>query len=261
VLEVARLTWRHQRGALIGWSLALLALAALTIAFYPSISAQYKDVFEAMPEALREAFGGGADITTLEGFLVVEWMSYIALAYAVFAVSQGARSLAGEEQDGTLDLVLALPLGRVRVLAEKAGALLASLLVLSLASSLGFLIGGLLGGVDAEPAGLVRMGLSTWPVSVLFLSMAVLGSAAFHGRGTASLPATLYVVAAYFVDLFAPLVPGLADLRYGSVFHYFGESRPLSEGIDAVYWGGTLAASALLLAAAAALFQQKDIKG
>jgi ABC-type transport system involved in multi-copper enzyme maturation permease subunit len=54
------------------------------------------------------------------------------LLFLIFAIGQGSGAIAGEEERGTLDLLLANPRSRVRIVLEKFGAL--ALMTLGLAA-------------------------------------------------------------------------------------------------------------------------------
>ena len=65
-------TLRDQRHSLIWWGVGLVALAAMTLLFYPSFrdSPEFDELYEQMPEWLAQAFVGEfSDFTSPEGFL------------------------------------------------------------------------------------------------------------------------------------------------------------------------------------------------
>lgn len=261
MLDVTWLTLRQQRGALIGWSIGLFLLAALIMAFYPVIGEEYAQLFDALPEELRETFGRNGDFATVEGFLSVEYLSYVGILYAIFAVAQGTRALAGEEEDGTFDILLGQPITRVRVILEKALATIVAIAGLGLVSSVGLLAGALVASVDVRVASLLLVGLDLVPLSIVLYGFALLGSALFHQRGRATLIASAYVVLAYFINLFAPLAQDLDPLKWLSMFYYHGRSDALHGDLDPLYWAVSFAASAVLFGLAVLRFDRKDLHG
>ncbi len=261
MLDVARLAWHHQRHALVGWAAGIALMAGITIALYPIIGPEYEELFDAMPEGLREAFGGEASLGTLEGFLSVEFQSYIPLLFAIYAISQGARSLAGEEELGTFDILLSQPVPRIQVVAQKTLALSLGCLVLALSAGIGLVVGGLLAGVDGNYGRIFMTGLDLWPISMFFLGLGVLGSAVFHQRVRASVVATIYTAAAYFINLFAPLAEVIEPFQWLSIFKYYLDSRPLSGAVDPVYWLVGLGGAAVMFAVATWQFDRKDLTG
>ena len=81
------------------------------------------------PEALKAfiGFGGGIDYATGAGYLGIELFSFmVPLLLLVAAIGAGARAIAGEEERGTMDLLLSNPIGRSRVVLEKGAAIVSS---------------------------------------------------------------------------------------------------------------------------------------
>src|SRR5262245_6353604 len=107
---------RERRRSLAWWLLGLAALTALTIAFYPSIrdDPALSDYAENLPESLRALFAGGElDLTSPAGYLNSQLFALTApLIFLIFAIGNGAGAVAGEEERGLLDLILAQPLRR-----------------------------------------------------------------------------------------------------------------------------------------------------
>jgi ABC-2 type transport system permease protein len=114
--EVLAETLRERRRSLAWWTLGLVALVALNVAFYPSVrdSAGISDYGRDLPEAARALFAGGElDIASPAGYLNSQVFALMApLLLLIFTIGAGASAVAGEEERGTLDLLLAHPLRR-----------------------------------------------------------------------------------------------------------------------------------------------------
>ena len=107
-------------------------MAALMVAVYPSVrdNPALNKMVESYPEALKasSAFGGNVDYASGAGYLSSELFSFmVPLLLLVAAIGAGARATAGEEERGTLDLLLANPISRRRLVLEKLAALAAEL--------------------------------------------------------------------------------------------------------------------------------------
>ncbi|MGM0818723.1 MAG: ABC transporter permease subunit, partial [Actinomycetota bacterium] len=116
---------RLQRRALGLWAVALAAVTALYASFYPTMgtTAEMQGLVDSLPEGMITAFGW-EDITSPAGYLSSTVYGLIAPALLlVHAVALGARLLAGQEEDGTLELEASAPVGRRRLLAERLAAL------------------------------------------------------------------------------------------------------------------------------------------
>src|SRR5450756_971360 len=79
--------------------------------------------YTSMPQVFRSMMNisSEADVGSLA--YGVMYASYGALTLAALALAMGGASIAGEERDGTIGLLLANPKSRTRVLASKAAAL------------------------------------------------------------------------------------------------------------------------------------------
>lgn len=106
-----------------GGALRLLRRFFFYNLFYPSIQNQpgLNKLLESYPKELTALIGHVGDITSPEGFLRAEVFSFLLpLLLLIFAIGFGARSIAGEEEEKTLDLVLATPISRLQLVVAQA---------------------------------------------------------------------------------------------------------------------------------------------
>ena len=73
------------RGQVLGWGLGMGAMLALTVTLFPSISDLYGELLSELPDTWAGLIGDG-DLSTLAGYLSVEFFSYAPIAFAVFAI-------------------------------------------------------------------------------------------------------------------------------------------------------------------------------
>ena len=171
-------TLRDQRRSLLWWSLSMVGLPFVTILFYPSMAnmPEINKMTEEMPEQLLRAFAGEfTDWTSPEGFLNSQlFFVLVPLLFLVLAIARGSSAIAGEEERGTLDLLLSNPLSRWRVVVEKFGAMVTATLALALAFWVGLVIGAIV--VDMEIS-FVGMGQATLSAAILGLAFGTLALA------------------------------------------------------------------------------------
>src|SRR5918992_6085141 len=113
-----RHTLRAQRLKLLAVLVALAAWGFLMPTIYATFGADLRQLFESgiFPEEFAN-FGGG-DVFTLSGSIALGLAHPIAVALvSVFAVGFSAASVAGERQRGTLEILLARPISRLRLYA------------------------------------------------------------------------------------------------------------------------------------------------
>ena len=179
-------TVRDLRRPLTWWVIGMVALIAVTVLFYPSISdaPEFDDLAEQMPEALLRAFAGGvADFTSPVGFLNSQlFILMVPLLFLVYALNVGSGAIAGEEEKGTLDLLLANPVKRWRVVAEKFIAMTVGITVLGLALWLGTAVSARAVGMDISVVRVAEASLSATLLGLAFGSIALAVGCAFGKR-------------------------------------------------------------------------------
>ena len=116
-------TLRDLRRGFAWWCVGLIGLVSMMIAVYPTVrdNPSLNKLVQDYPEALKAfiAFGGSLDYVSGAGYLGSELFSFmIPLLFLVAAIGNGAGSLAGEEERGTLEFLLAHPVSRTRVAVE-----------------------------------------------------------------------------------------------------------------------------------------------
>jgi ABC-2 type transport system permease protein len=251
----------HWRG-LLGWGLGLVAMAALEFAVYPAIrdsAAEFNKLIDAYPDAFKSMFAI-QDFTSGAGFLNAELFSLtVPLVLVVLGISFGAGATAGEEERKTIDLLLANPLPRWRVVAEKLLALVVALVaigaVLLATLCTGVALLGMGVGIDrlaAGVAGAVLLGLCLGT-----LAMAV--GCATGRRGLAAGVAAAVALAGWLVNSLAPMVEGLAPWRKLTLFYQYLGHDPLRTGLDLGNAAVLVAVAVLLALAALAAFDRRDL--
>ncbi|GGI07674.1 ABC transporter permease subunit [Egicoccus halophilus] len=260
-LAVLRGVLRDRRRSLLLWSVALAAITAVYVSFYPAMGEGADlDVFvENLPEGLVSALGYD-QIGTSGGYLGSTVFGILGPALLlVFAIGWGARTLAGAEEDGTLELELTSPVSRTQVYLERLAALWLG--VLLLAAVVFATTVGLIAVLDME---LATVNVLAGSVGLLLLglalgTLAVAVGAATGRRGIALGTAAGVAVLAFVADAIGPMVDGLGWLTAVSPWSWYLGEDPLVEGFDGV--GLSLLAALAVVAALAGLvrYRHRDL--
>lgn len=243
-----------------GW---VISAASLTLLLLFAMVA-YRDVdlsaYSEFPEAYRSLLRIGDDIDV--GGLAVGYVfgSFGGIVVAAMALVMGASSIAGEEWNGTMKILLANPKSRTYVLVSKAGALvlLAGLSVFALwvpVQPIAALLGVEIGGLEVEALALHLFGNGVFWGSVAMAISAVTG-----GRNAAIGATTGILVLSFVAVGLLPLVEGLEGLRQLSPWYYFDGSDPLHNGVAWGHLAVLLCASLLFFAMAVVGFNRRDLK-
>jgi len=252
-----------RRRSLIWWTLGIVGLIGLTIAFYPSVrdTEGLSDYSRDLPEAARALFvGGELDITSPAGYLDSQVFAFMApLLLLIFAIGFGAASIAGEEDQGTIDLLLAQPLARSRLALEKVGALTALVLILSLVLLVSVLVSDEIFGLDADIEGVVAASGGAGLLALCFGTLALAIGCVLRGRGRAIAVSASLALAAWMLDGLGQVVNPLDPWRPLSPFYHALGRDPLRDGIPLASWLLLLALTAVLAGLSALALSRRDI--
>ncbi len=254
-------TFHEERRAVTGWTLGLVALALTMLAMYPTIRGndQFSKLFESYPKAFREMFGV-ADYTSGPGYLRAEVFSLTGpLLLSIFAIIWGSDLTAGEEQRRTIDILMANPVSRRRVVLEKWAAFLVGTAIAAAGLWLTLLVVGPLVQLDVAVTALSAAVLASWLVAVVFGTIALLVGTATGRRGLARGLGALVAVAAYLVSSLSELVSALRPIRPASPWYHALGVDPLAGGFQLFHLA--LLVGALLVATALAIvtFDRRDL--
>jgi ABC-2 type transport system permease protein len=255
---------RDRRRSLISWGLGIGAYVALIVAFWPSIrgSSEITKAIENYPDAMKEFFGGAAafDYTRPGGFLNTQLFSLILpLLIAMFAIGFGAGTLAGDQRRNTLDLELALPLERSRVVQEKAASLVSSVTALTVLTTLVILAVGVAVDLHIGVANIAAACVGAGLIALLHGLLALTIGAGTGNRALALGVSAAAFVAGYLIQALSGLVDALKPLRFISPLHQANGSIPINTGFPVWHLLLLLAVCALLVVAAVALFGRRDV--
>jgi len=257
----AKSLWDARR-SLPGWTLAIVGLALMYSAFWPSVnSPAMADALAAYPAGVLDALNAG-DLTTPAGYLGGSvYGLLVPLLVAVFMIAAGARSIAGDEDAGTIDLVLAHPVSRPRLALQRLGGALTAMAVVTavLSGALVPLRGAFELG-DVPVSGFLAMNLQLALFGAVFGTLAFAIGAATGSRGVALGASAAVAVLGYLANSVFPQLTALEWTRSVSVFHWYLGGEPLTNGVQ---WGGVtamLATTAVLAVAGTALFARRDLK-
>jgi ABC-2 type transport system permease protein len=178
----------------------------------------------------------------------------------VFSIGAGAGAVAGEEERGTLDLVLAHPVRRRDYVVQRFVALAALVGALSVVLLVTVAATSLLVDLEIGFGKLVAASVSVGLLAVLFGAIALAVGASRPGRAPAIAVATGLAVAAWLLDGLAQAVDLLDPVRPVSPFYQALGHNPLREGVP---WSGCAIMSAMtviLVVGAVLGFERRDVR-
>jgi ABC-2 type transport system permease protein len=246
-----------RRRSVIAWGLPLGLMSAFIVAIFPSVEDALGKVSQDYPSGLKEAFGIG-ELAKVEQYLHAEMLSLIvplALGYlAVRAISSG---LSGAAETGRLDVLLSAPVSRSRLVAAGFVATAIELAAVLVVTGLLTGAGSILSGADLSFGPAVAGFANVWPLALVFAGLGAVATGWSLRTSVVTGSVAGALVAMYVIDLVGRLDPGLSEIRYLSVFKYYGNA--IEDGIDPLAFAGVTAAAALLCVLGAWLFERRDV--
>jgi beta-exotoxin I transport system permease protein len=263
VTELVRKEVRDQRRALVGWGIGLAGMVLMYSSFWPSVrdnADQFASYLENLPDALKSVIGE-LSLGTPVGYLQSELFSFLGPALIlVFAIGVGARCLAGEEEQGTLDLLVVMPIRRGMIVLQKFAALALTALSLGVVLWISVVVVGRLFGLDVAIADIAAATLHLLLLGIAFGAIAMfLG--AWRGRRSLAIGLTAALaVGTFILNAFAPTVEGFAWAARLSPFFYYGNSLPLRNGLHVGHALVLVALATVALIGSVVAFDRRDLR-
>ncbi|MDT3437344.1 ABC transporter permease subunit [Haloarcula sp. 1CSR25-25] len=263
MFEVTRYEGRRRmRGTAV--LTVLLAVYALLIVFlYPSIaesSVDFEEYVESLPPAFQEGFVGSANFSTVEGFLSIEMYQFLwLLLLGLYVAYSGGALVAGDVETGQLDMLLATPISRSRVVVEKYLSLLVPVLGVNLVTPFVVYVGLLAIDETIDPVSLFALHLLSIPYLLMCAGVGLLLSvrldrADIAQRGGIGAVFGLFLLDTVSTDTDFEWLGALSPTRY------FSPVDILSEGTYDVAGALLLLAGAIAcVGVSVVLFQRRDI--
>jgi len=249
------------RHGLIGWSIGVALTVWVMAAIWPSMQSMDIDALLAQyPEPLKEAFNV-ADYGTGTGYLNGELFSIVLPAiFAVYAIGRGARLVAGEEQDGLLELVAVTPTTRTSILLQRAAALVVGVSVLGAVLWAAILLGSVVTGMEVGVVPAARAAFLVSLLGVEFGAVAIAVGAASGRRSIALAVTGGLAVAAYLLYLVGQLVEDVRPYRWLSPVYQAIVDGPIGPSLPGLAVLMPLVAL-VAVGVAVPVFERRDLAG
>ena len=205
---VIKWTFWQRRWSTIWWVIGIVAFIILQLAFYPTIRDQATELeksFSELSDSAVALFSDTGDFFSPIGYLSGQiFYLMLPLLLGALAIAAGSSLIGREEREGTLELLLARPISRSRLMLSKA---LVGLIIITIVSLIAGLTTAALSKVVDLPVPFDNIMLATFAATALAISF---GAIAFMitmlGRTarTASIGvAGLFAIAGYLLSSLA----------------------------------------------------------
>jgi ABC-2 type transport system permease protein len=228
-------TIKEKRSFFIILCIVSIVTLWMFVALFPTVSkqsAEYEKLLGSFPKELWEIFGiknGNLSMSTLEKYVSVEMFSLLwPILNISFFISVGVSLIAGEIDKGTIEILLSLPVSRLKMFFAKylGGALLiAALCFVSIYSIIPIAKAY---DITYRIEVYHKLFLTGLLFSLSGYSVVILLSVIFE-KGRAILLGTGIYLMMYIMPIIGSLKDSLKDLQYFSFFHYLDAPQILSE--------------------------------
>jgi len=232
--------------AILGWGFGLIIFGAVYISIFPGMFEQmtvFKDL------SIYKIVG--MQLGSIEGYIASVVLAYIPVLVGIYCIVTSTSTLAGEEDNGTLELIVSMPLSRWQILTAKALALSVVVLFLMIIAAIGNAV--LLEvikfntPINVTPFGLFLALISSLPLAVGLIMIGIFLGAILPNRRIAAIVMTVYFIASYFGENLARMVKSLEPIKYFSLFNYYNTT-------ETIFTEGAQLSDILILIGIAAVF-------
>lgn len=252
------------RKSAIIWTIVLIALAALFLSVYPSMTndaADFKNMLGSYPPAVRAMLGINLDyITSMLGFYSIIF-TFIILCGAIQAMNLGTSILSKESRERTADFLLVKPVSRFEIVTAKLLAALTTILAIDIVFfAVSTILANSVKTADFDVKLFFMINLTMLFVQLIFLALGICISV-FFKKLKSVLPVSLGVVIGLYM-VGALISTGKNDdaARIISPFKYYDMTYIIKNGS---YETPYLIASAIIIVIAVAvsylIYIKKDI--
>jgi ABC-2 type transport system permease protein len=256
--NVTRLDLRLRRRSTIWYAAGMAVYTLVVVVLYPSF--RHQTSLNSLSGSTAAAlFGITGPLTSPGGWLNANiYGNFFPLIMLLLTVGYGAAAVAGQDEDGTLALVTALPIRRRAILLQKAGAMTVQALLLAVAVAVCVVIGrGFQLSISPADTIAVSVALVLMGLDFGLITMAV--GAATGRRGTALGAGAGLAAASYLVSSLASAISGIRPARYLSLLYWSAGNDQISRGVSAADFAVLLAVGMAALVAAVVIFRRADL--
>ena len=256
-------TLRDYRIPILGWGIGMGLVVVSPMASVSTLLTTPEA--RAQLVSLAATFAWNADVVavdTIGGYATFKIGIFIFLI-ALWPLLAASRMLRGEEEVGTLDVLLSLPRPRLRVALEKLAAMWAALLAMGLLIGLIVFAGGRQFGADFGLGNALLFGLNLALICAVIGGLALLISQFTQERGPAAGWTAGLLLVFIVLDMVHRIFPNSEWISRLSPIYYYNQTKALvpSYGVNPGAMLLLLALALVLSGVAVWLFAHRDVGG
>lgn len=264
-MRVFKRELRRNLKAFLIWTVSTAMFLAMIVAFYPYIAdnaMDYERMLEQLPPAMLSAFNlDQLSLADPLGWYGTEGYVLFLIFASVYAIQLGAGILSKEEDERTIDFLLAKPISRAQIVWEKIWGMNIYLLFFNVICSAVTFVGLEMVKQQAyDRLTLLYLFTAAYMVQIVFASLGLLMSV-FITKAKAILPLSIGIaLGSYIISVMAKMSEQVESLKYFTPFSYAEAGEIVSNGrLSPVYMALSLFLIAASLYGTLYFYQRKDI--
>ena len=208
------------------WGILLTLWASIYISVFPEVGEQFTEFAD-----MEIMLAFNMDMATMEGFISSVVVQIMPLILGFYVITLATNTLGGEEENGTLELVVAMPLKRWQIVTMKTLALLTFIFLILLVFSAGCaLVLNLV--IASNPDMVINITemqlfialLASYPLMVALFGISLFLSAFMPTRRSAVAVMIAFYLGSYVANSAGGMVTSLEWLETLSLFNYLNTS-------------------------------------
>ena len=228
--NIFKKTIYEKRWMIVGWSVVMFAFSLFIVVVFPVFRDTIGESLKTVPDSLKSFMGDAQAFQNLNAFIDVQVIYQMVFMPVVMGIILCTGLLAGKEEQGTMQSLLAQPVKRQRTYLEM---LLASWVIAAIVTIfifIGCIIGGWIISVAIDAPRLLQACFATWLVTILISTFAYALGAITAKRGFSGMLTGVFVFLMYIITALAPTVKVLKYPNYLSPFKYFNTPSVMLSG-------------------------------
>ncbi len=255
-LDVSARKWN-----ILAYTLGLAVYILIVVGLYPAFKDSTElDKFVNQDSTAAALFGVTGPLSSSAGWLNGNiYGNFLPLVVLLVTIAYGAAAVAGQDEEGSLGMLVALPLRRSQIVAEKAGAMV--LFAFAVTAIAGLCVyAGRWFDLSMDAGNVASVSATTLLLGVDFGLLAMLIGAAMASRSAAIGISAAIAAASYLLNSLAGVVSWLHGARYASLFYWSSGNNQIVDGARFADYAVLLLVGAGLACATIAAFKRMDLR-
>ena len=265
MINILRRELKRNRRSFIMWTIAMALMNFAVMSVYPTIAkdqGSINEILNQMPDFLLKAFNlDKLNMADILGYYGTKGYISFVLFGSIFSILLGSSILSKEENDKTIEFLLAKPITRGQMITSKVLCYLIYIFLFNLIVSVVTYIS--FEGVKIQDFSLktfLMLSIAPFVVNITFANIGILASIFVTRRRVVYSFSIGLVMGMYFISTMAEIAEELKFLGYFTPFKYADAVDIIVDGgIKGVYWGVLLLVNVAAIGLTYWIYGRKDI--